>query len=221
MKNKIFYAIVGGLFAAALAFGIFFRFSYTNITAEENYLDKLDVGELPEELCIGACRSMAQELPASPIILRVSPTDEIEHHFGRSVQRVTVSQVFAGEELAVGDEFYLTCVRWSVFVRSDGQAIERGFVNILREGSDYLVFLLTDSGMENRGLPLYFLNIDQFIAPVFCYEDIANTFVTPAGRTTYVPYTQVKDNEFFAAAQAGLDAWSALKQEMLRKYPAA
>ena len=47
MKNKIFYAIVGGLFAAALAFGIFFRFSYTNITAEENYLDKLDVGELP------------------------------------------------------------------------------------------------------------------------------------------------------------------------------
>ena len=131
------------------------------------------------------------------------------------------SQVFAGEELAVGDEFYLTCVRWSVFVRSDGQAIERGFVNILREGSDYLVFLLTDSGMENRGLPLYFLNIDQFIAPVFCYEDIANTFVTPAGRTTYVPYTQVKDNEFFAASQAGLDAWSALKQEMLRKYPAA
>ena len=221
MKNKIFGAIVEGLVPAAPLSSVWAPLSNSPLCAEQFHIDPLNEGELPEELCIGACRSMAQELPASPIILRVSPTDEIEHHFGRSVQRVTVSQVFAGEELAVGDEFYLTCVRWSVFVRSDGQAIERGFVNILREGSDYLVFLLTDSGMANRGLPLYFLNIDQFIAPVFCYEDIANTFVTPAGRTTYVPYTQVKDNEFFAASQAGLDAWSALKQEMLRKYPAA
>lgn len=221
MKNKIFYAIVGGLFAAALAFGVFFRFSYTNVTAEENYLDKLQVGVLPEDLCINSCQSMAQRLPGTPNILRVSPVDEIENQFGRSCQRVVVRQVFAGNEVSEGEEIYITCDRWSVFIREDGWAIERGYVNILREDSDYLVFLLTNSGVENRGLPVYFLNMDEFIAPVFCYEDIPSIAVTPTGRDLYVDYSQVKNSEFFAMSQTGLDAWCALKQKMIESYPAS
>ena len=44
MKNKVFLIIVASLLGAAAVFGLIFRFSYTNITAEENYLDKLQVG---------------------------------------------------------------------------------------------------------------------------------------------------------------------------------
>lgn len=218
MKNKIFYTIIAVFFFGALTFGVYFRFSYTNVTAEENYLDKLQVGEIPEELCIKTCNSLAGQLPSTPIILRVSPVSEIEHQFGRSLQKVVVKQVFAGKELSVGEEIYITSIKWSVIIRDDGWSIERGFVNIMRDGSDYLVFLLNYSGMENEGAPVYFLNVEEFIAPVFCYDDIPNIIITPSGEDTYVPYVQVSDNEFFTTSQTALDAWCALKQEMLKTY---
>ena len=36
MKNKVFLIIVASLLGAAAVFGLLFRFSYTNITAEEH-----------------------------------------------------------------------------------------------------------------------------------------------------------------------------------------
>lgn len=46
-----------------------------------------------------------------------------------------------------------------------------------------------------------------------------NKVIKPSGETTYVPYTSVKNNEFFACTEAALAAWRDLKTEMLELYP--
>ena len=99
MKNKVFLIIVASLLGAAAVFGLIFRFSYTNITAEENYLDKLQVGEIPEGICLVDCELLHQSLPEAPLILRVTPVAELEQHFGRSIQKAVVRQTFVSEDV--------------------------------------------------------------------------------------------------------------------------
>ena len=104
-------------------------------------------------------------------------------------------------------------------IRKDGWSTERNFVNVMREGSDYLVFLRDYDKIRWDDCTVYYLDENRVIAPVFCYDDIPNIVIPKSGSDTYVPYSEVRDNEFFAASQAGLDAWLSLKQEMLAAYP--
>lgn len=219
MKNKVFLIIVASLLGAAAVFGLVFRFSYTNITAEENYLDKLQVGEIPEGICLVDCELLHQSLPEAPLILRVTPVAELEQHFGRSIHKVVVRQTFVSEDVSVGDEIYITANGWRAIIRKDGWSTERNFVNVMREGSDYLVFLRDYDKIRWDDCTVYYLDENRVIAPVFCYDDIPNIVIPKSGSDTYVPYSEVRDNEFFAASQAGLDAWLSLKQEMLAAYP--
>lgn len=44
--------------------------------------------------------------------------------------------------------------------------------------------------------------------------------IVPVGEgPTYVPYDQVKDNEFFAGDEEGFAVWTELKQKVLSAYP--
>ena len=119
----------------------------------------------------------------------------------------------------MGDEIYITANGWRAIIRKDGWSTERNFVNVMREGSDYLVFLRDYDKIRWDGCTVYYLDENRVIAPVFCYDDIPNIVIPKSGSDTYVPYSEVRDNEFFAASQAGLDAWLSLKQEMLAAYP--
>lgn len=219
MKNKFFLLIIVVAFLGALVFGLVSRTSYTNLTEEENYLDHMKVAEIPENICISTCESLQQTLPNAPVILRVSPVDDLEHHFGVSQQKVVIKQVFAGSNIDVGDEIFITSYRWRVIINERINALERGFVNILKNNSDYLIFLSNYAGLVSDDVPVYYLYGESYISPIFCYDDIPNVIVTPLGESTYVPYKQVMSNEFFATTEASLKVWCDLKQRMLIDYP--
>jgi hypothetical protein len=69
-------------------------------------------------------------------------------------------------------------------------------------------------------LPVYDAYSEPFVTSIFSYEDHINVIV-PTGESedTYVPYTMVKDNEFFANTQVGMDALLTLKDTMIKAYP--
>jgi hypothetical protein len=61
---------------------------------------------------------------------------------------------------------------------------------------------------------------DEFyIAPVFCYEEHQNVIIPTSGDSTYVPYKEVMDNEFFVTSEETLQVMNALKNQMLSLYP--
>lgn len=219
MKNKFFLLIIVVAFLGALVFGLVSRTSYTNLTEEENYLDHMKVAEIPENICVSTCESLQQTLPNAPVILRVTPVDDLEHHFGVSQQKVVIKQVFAGGNIDIGDEIFVTSYRWRVIINERINALERGFVNILQNNSDYLVFLSNYAGLVSDDVPVYYLYGESYISPIFCYDDIPNVIVNPLGESTYVPYKQVMNNEFFATTETSLKVWYNLKQEILNAFP--
>lgn len=220
--KKLWFPVL--VLALTVGFGIFGginRQSYTDITSQPGYLDQFAVAEMPEGVCLNACQVLEQALPEAPIILRVTPIGELEPQFEFFLIPFRVEEVYAGEELAVGDEIWVGRQSNSLIVeREGGRYAELGFVNVPEQGREYLIFL-SDRIIQDEGRTIcFFWESDMATqVPMFCYDDIPNTFITPDGVSTYVSYSEVADNEFFATTQAGLDAMAELKEAMLERYP--
>ena len=163
---KIYCCVIAVAVIAAAAWGISAKASYTDWSGEENYLDSFDVAEMLETTCVRACESMRENLDASPVIAQMTCTGDVEHLFHVSRQPVTVSKVFKGEALSEGDEIYLTSSSWRLLVNSSFRAIERGYVNIMKPGAEYLVFITEQVG-ESNDVPVYSLNSVSIVAPCF------------------------------------------------------
>lgn len=220
MKRKLLYFFTVCIYLAAMAFGIVKRQTYTDLAKQENYLEQVLVAELPEKLTELTCAAMNQNLPDSAIILRVEATGGIEFVYGAGRQKVVIQQVYAGDELEKGEEIYLFSGAWSLVAEKNEHAIERKFVNIMEVGTEYLVFAKSVIGDWKTDLPSVKVNDEEFlISPVFCYEERQNVILPTSGNTTYVPYKDVKDNEFFATTEEGLQMMLELKNRMLSLYP--
>lgn len=165
--------------------------------------------------------SMRQSLPDAPIILRVEVTGEIEHYFGVSRQRAVICDVFAGDGLEKGEEVYIFSDHWQINIDEEVHSIERGFVNIMEVGAEYLVF--SEKAVESWDTDILSVKLydDFYVAPVFCYEGHVNVVMPTVGDTTYVSYKDVMDNEFFLASEERLYEMEELKEEMLRLYSGA
>ena len=163
---KIYCCVIAVAVIAAAAWGISAKGTHTDWSGEENYLDSFDVAEMLETTCVRACESMRENLDDSPVIAQVTFTGDIEHLFYVSRQPVTVSKVFRGEALSEGYEIYLTSSSWRLLVNSSFRAIERGYVNIMKPGAEYLVFITEQVG-ESNDVPVYSLNSVSIVAPCF------------------------------------------------------
>lgn len=219
MKIKLLTAAAVVFLMGAAVFGLVKRQTYTDICSEENYLDSLYVAESVSPLTENSCNDLEQQLPDVPYILRVCPTDEFENLFATSRQKVRVEEIYSGTGLQKGDEIYLTSSQWRIVIELQPSALECSFVNVMKEGKEYLVFVTENVRTDSDGLPVYRLYSNSMITPVFCYENVENVIVPVGEGPTYVPYSQVKDNEFFSADKEGLAAWNSLKQKMLSAYP--
>lgn len=206
-------------FLAAMAFGIVKRQTYRDTLKQEDYLDQLLVGELGEDYLELQCANMQQSLPDAPIILRVETVGKIEHLFNVDRQRVVIRKVYAGAGLEAGEEVYLFSRHWQLSLDGYYDSLERGYVNILEVGTEYLVFaeeVLEDLKGDFPAVKLY----DDFsITPVFCYEERQNVIIPVTGDTTFVPYKDVKNNEFFVTSEKALEMLEELKSRMLSLYP--
>ena len=87
MKKRILIVITILVLIAACILGIVKRQTYTDITREINYMNKLQVAEIPGDLAVEVCEDMKNNLPKLPIILKVRFINDVEFLFGTSRQR--------------------------------------------------------------------------------------------------------------------------------------
>ncbi len=220
MRQKALCFLTVCIYIAAMVFGIVKKQTYTDLAKQENYLSQMEVAELWEDAAENQCAELSQKLPDAAIILRVKVTGEIEHLFQVDRQKAVVQEVYAGNELKQGDETYIFSNHWQLIVYEEPYSLERGYVNIMDVGSEYLVF--AEEIMEDweTGIPAVKVYDDFLVAPVFCYEEHQNVVIPiPAGVPTGVSYKDVKDNEFFVTSEEGLQAMNTLKSQMLSLYP--
>lgn len=221
---KKIYVLLMIAVIAATVFGVVNRSSYSDLCNDPEYHEKISVAQIPVEICVQTCERMKTSLMDVPTVVRITSIGEVEHHFHADVQRVKVEEVFKGTGITPGEEILLTSDRWMTSVLEEPYSMERGYVNILIPGKEYLVFL--SDRIENlySDLPVYkvFDNDQNMITinAVFCYDNIENVVSDNyQGRTTYVPYSDVKDNEFFSTSRDGLAAMENLKMTMLEHFP--
>lgn len=221
MKRTLFFL---GVLLVTVGFGVFGRMfyqSHTDVTSEPGYLDNFSVAEMTEDVSEISGVEMKQSLPEAPVILRVTALAEPEPEFNLYLYPFRIEQVYKGENLEVGDEIRVgRFSRGLIVEREGGRYLEAGFVNVPKQGKEYLVFL-SDYIVKDGSRLVGFFQEGEAIAPLpmFCYEDIPNTQVEVTGFSTYVSYRDVKDSEFFGTTPKSAAYWEQLKAEMLQKYP--
>lgn len=203
----------------ALGFGVVQKRTYTDISQDRGYLDKIYIAQIPQDYAVSATEIMMEKLPLSPNIIKVVVLEDVEHFAKASRQMVKVQNVYKGDTLKANQEIYITCDRWSLSLYAEPYSIERGFVNVMEVGEEYLIFL--DGQVDGFGeeLPIFKLYAETVIAPVFSYIAHDNKISSMGKESTYVLYNQVCDNEFFAATSVAMDAFLELKKVMIEKYP--
>lgn len=219
MRQKLLLFFTICVFLAMMAFGIVKKQTYTDLVKQENYLAQIQVAELTESIAEKECAAMYQTLPDSAIILRVEVAGEIEHLFQVDRQKAVIQNVYAGNKLEKGEEIYIFSEHWQLALDGNPDSIERGFVNIMEVGMEYLVFAEDASEDIETGIPSVKLNDNFYITPVFCYEEHQNAIIPISGDTTYISYKDVMDNEFFVASEETLQMIETLKNQMLSLYP--
>lgn len=219
MRQRLLLFFTICILLAVVTFGIVKKLTYTDLARQENYLAQLQVAELTEGIAEQECSVMSQSLPDSAIILRVEVTGEIEHLFQVDRQRAVIQEVYTGNGLEAGEEIYVFSRHWQLVIDGNPNAIERGFVNIMEIGTEYLIFAEAVSEDMETGMVSIKLYDDFYITPVFCYDDRQNKIMPISGDTTYVSYKDVMDNEFFVTSEKTLQIMETLKSQMLSLYP--
>lgn len=221
MKLKGAFIVTMAAFLLAACYGIYEKRTYTDVTRDSSYLEAVYVAEIPENFALSCCEELEQILPDAPLVMKVSAVAELEHLARTSRQRVKVETVFQGEGVWEGEEIYLTKTTWNFYPLHpyiNGFAMDRGFVNVMEIGEEYLVFVGGQADGLGEKTPVYELYGGTVIAPVFSCRTHDNQIVETDGVSTYVPYREVSGNEFFAVTQAGMDAFLSLKEEMMKRY---
>lgn len=227
MKMRWVLLPVAALTVAAAVYGGYTRTTLTDYTAQRNWRE-FQVAVMPE-VGLNMVENMRKYLPSAPYILRVEVLGDLELANGTGQQKVKTVQVYAGDGLEVGQEFYLYSDAWNVSVMEHYRSLERGSINVLEIGREYLVFLNGEIDTLDSPIPVYRcmegvrLSDDSwvdFMSPVFCYDHIENVPVVYTGDwESGVTYTQGRDNEFFGATDKLIEAWEQMKEEFLQKYP--
>lgn len=226
MVNKILSTIMVTAVIVAAIVGLIFRQTYTNITTEPNFMEEhfsvalydLDLAPdlINEDSSPPLIEVMRTELPNSNLIVRVKSHGKSRHIFKNTTQYADVLEVYQGDEVEVGDEIGITYHGMFFF---DDMSANLNFVNFLQPNDEYLLFL--DQRVDShdpKDDSLYEFN-SSVIPGIFNYEEKDHTIMDVPETNWNVPYSKVKDNEFFVSSEANLEALTELKHELLELYP--
>ena len=227
MKHRLVYGIICGAFAFCFVIGIVTNTTFTNITAQHDYMEQFYVAELSDGIVDNVVETMRETLPDSKYILEVEATGVERVTFRSFMQEVEVKEIIqaTNDDIKIGDIIYITKSGWSVYCRTfsedHGYMIkEYGFVNKMISDKEYLVFLdhkVNTTLDRNIAHEVYDLG-EHIVDPIFCYEDIENIVIPVSEIPIYVSYDSVKNNEFFVCSTGGMEKILELKTEMLIKY---
>lgn len=146
-----------GLFLIILlpVLGICNRRCYTDYRNNSKLMDTLYVAALPEDLTLLHCNLLAENLNNVPYILQVTISNETEHLFNISQQQVRVDEVYNGEGISGGEDIIIFSDHWNLSLTNEPYSLERGFINQLKVGEKYLVFLSEKIETPQQSFPVY------------------------------------------------------------------
>lgn len=125
------------------------------------------------------------------IVLQVAPVGGIEAVFKTLRQPVEIVHILKGSDLideTIGEQIYITRASWCLFF--DDMTANLGFVNTMRHGQYYLIFLEGKVELpEAQKLPtnIYYL-CNTIVTPVFSYTEGEDVVIPIDTVPTYVPY---------------------------------
>lgn len=243
-KLSVFIIII--VFVSAVI-GIVARQTHSNISAMDIPLEQFHVAMLDGDFAVTLAENMKEQLfeQASEIstenlseeeqweydmaknreanyILRVVPIENMEVIFMDTLQKVEVLEVYRGDGLAIGDEIFITAYSGLTQVNQSTDigvinTVNMGFVNELKSGEEYLVFLNSKINTVDSKEIVYQAP-EYIITPFFsCTERDNNIAITESEESTYVSYSEVSSNEFFVSSQLGIEALNDLKSYLLNK----
>ncbi len=214
MLNKLLSTLMIIALIAAIAIGLFFRQSYTNVTAQSNFMENhFNVALWDLEIAPTLPQIMQEELPNSNIIIRAKSIGS-DYSFKSFKQNVEVLEIYRGEGLKKGEKIAITDHAWQLYF--DDMTANLSFVNLMQPGEEYLLFL--DRKLENPYENNIYLLPELIIPPIFNYQDMDHVVVVPID-DLYVPYEKVKNNEFFVSSDEALQSLMEVKHILLQKYP--
>ena len=201
----------------AMTIGLLGRKTFTDVCKEEDYISHFYVAELPEDIVETVVEELEELLEKAPYILIVTPTKEMDYFFHSGCQEVLVQEVKKGPMELTDRIISLSFRSWSI-VKYDKQiTMQCGFVNRMQDGVSYLVFLEEPYEAANRK-EIYPFCADNFLATMFRTDSAENVVCQTDAFTTYVPYQEVCNNEFFVTTEKRLDMLLGFKQKMLERY---
>ncbi len=217
-KKQWILAII--LITLSAVFGLIKRQSYTDITKEENYMDSLYVAVLNEEITSIACQQFYDMNSSVPIAAQVKVMDEIQYVRGKGRVHVQIEKVHRGDMLRAGDEIFVFSDGWSLVLNREPQSIECDFVNVMKQGESYLIFLEKEVEDLYTDMPVYKVYDEFILSPVFAYAERKNIPVKQESNGhSYIEYMKVKDNEFFGQTEKAVKYWEKLKIDLFELYP--
>lgn len=216
MIKKIWFGVTALIVTGIAVFGISHKSTYTDITSEKDYMDRLQVAVLNDSSVDELIREMKTQLPESSMVFRVTALEGREYEGREGRQLVHVEKVYQGEKSYEKQEVYLTSDTWGI-----GQEYARmGFVNTMNPEEEYLIFLEEKvETAENRINKPMFRVAGYAITPIFSYTEHNNVIVSVDTEDVYTDYKSVSQNEFFVGSESILQLVMGLKQEVLSLYP--
>ncbi len=200
-----------------LILGIYSKSTYTNIMEEEDILDSFETAELAGDWLSANEEILADQEYAIKCRVISGPT----YSFRTFTYKVEVLEVFKGSDLNVGDEINIWRGSWSV--RASEKRIDLGYINTLSTEKEYMVFLSErlDIPEEKYGV-VYAMSGDIIGAPIFCYDDDFERVCAPLSTEedygSYVSYSLIKNNEFFASNETIMQSAYEYKYRVMSTY---
>lgn len=223
MKTKICAVLSLVLFLGMMTFGLIAKAGYRDMNDEENPMDKFAVGLFPDSILDIQLEHLEENLPSSEIIVAVRCMEKSTFRFSCTTQKVEIVKVFKGDVRA-GEIIDVARSGSCIFFEKENYingmpAINLNFVNEMKQGETYLVFL--DRKLETyNDEKIYIQSRDFIIAPIFCYSEIKNEpCVSETSFDNSASYKNVKNNEFFLMSEESIYKMDKLKKRLLEKYP--
>ncbi|KPB06043.1 hypothetical protein [Bacillus sp. CHD6a] len=217
MLNKILSMIMILAFIGATITGYVMKDTYSNVTATSTVMDNFTVALWDFDMSPTIIQTMKNDLPHSNLIIRVVSEGETSFSFKNNKQYVKVLEVYKGDEVRVGDEIAVTSLSWQLFF--DDMSANLNFVNFMQPQNEYLIFLDRKLDSLDPNEDNIYLLPDLIIPPIFNYQDKSHKIINVPKENRYVPYEEVKENEFLVSSEEALNELTKLKHKLIQQYP--
>lgn len=210
--NKLFVSVISLMTALPIGAGLICRQSFTDISQEDKPFDNFEIGLLSENTALNIKEYAENSLEnGSSYILKVTPTDKVKFSFLCYTEPVEILDIYKGDDLQIGEEIEIlrnsSTIFWDL---NDTDSANMGFVNLMNEKEEYLVFL--DKKIEDK--PVYQTST-CLMSAIFSYSDRDNVVLAD---DNVFKFCNVGNNEFFTADKESLEILESVKSVLIEKY---